>query len=247
MLDRGGYTLLTPAASAGNDPGGANHLGRFWSAKRADTDAHHAMRPSLTVSCWLAPRPPRASASEGLGSCTAPVPRVADVALTATCPAGYPYPGYWVPTLVYPRRRRGKPVKPGTAIFRWPRTPVLGSRCASSNAAIGRGCRTWPATVGSRRSRRRPTGRSPGSYGRPSPASPRRTPTLTWQHPRKRVPDRTQVEIHQATAMVMTQLAIPADAALATLRAYAYAHAQQLDQVAHQVVTGQLRLPLDDP
>lgn len=58
--------------------------------------------------------------------------------------------------------------------------------------------------------------------------------------------DPAQPEIHQATNMLMTQLAISAEAALATLRAHAYAHTQPLEEVAHQVVTGRLHLPLDE-
>lgn len=59
-------------------------------------------------------------------------------------------------------------------------------------------------------------------------------------------PDLQRTEIHRATGMVMAQLNIPAESALATLRAFAYAHAQPLDDVAHQVVTRQLRFPHDD-
>lgn len=59
-------------------------------------------------------------------------------------------------------------------------------------------------------------------------------------------PNHTPAAIQQATRMVMTQLAISADAALATLRAYAYAHAQPLDQVAGHIISGRLRFPLDN-
>jgi len=50
-------------------------------------------------------------------------------------------------------------------------------------------------------------------------------------------------QIHRATGMVMTQLGISAESALATLRAYAYVHAQPLEDVAVQVLTRRLRFP----
>jgi hypothetical protein len=53
--------------------------------------------------------------------------------------------------------------------------------------------------------------------------------------------DRPRAEIHRATGMVMAQLQVSAESALATLRAFAYSHAQPLDDVAHQVVTHRLR------
>ncbi len=59
-------------------------------------------------------------------------------------------------------------------------------------------------------------------------------------------PDLQRTEIHLATGMVMTQLEISPESALATLRAFAYAHAQLLDDVAHQVVTRRLRFPQED-
>ncbi len=58
-------------------------------------------------------------------------------------------------------------------------------------------------------------------------------------------PDLARREIHQATGMVMTQLGISAESALATLRAYAYAHAQPLDDIARQVLTRRLRFPVE--
>ncbi len=58
-------------------------------------------------------------------------------------------------------------------------------------------------------------------------------------------PDLAHREIHRATGMVMTQLGISAESALATLRAYAYAHAQPLDEVAGQVLTRRLRFPVE--
>lgn len=52
-------------------------------------------------------------------------------------------------------------------------------------------------------------------------------------------------QIHRATGMVMTQLGISAESALATLRAYAYVHAQPLEDVAVEVLTRRLRFPVE--
>jgi hypothetical protein len=49
-----------------------------------------------------------------------------------------------------------------------------------------------------------------------------------------------RAEVHQATGMVIAQLRIPADDALALLRAHAYAHDTTLAEIAHQVVIRQL-------
>jgi hypothetical protein len=49
-----------------------------------------------------------------------------------------------------------------------------------------------------------------------------------------------RAEVHQATGMVIAQLRLPADDALAILRAHAYAHDTTLAVIAHQVVTRQL-------
>jgi hypothetical protein len=49
-----------------------------------------------------------------------------------------------------------------------------------------------------------------------------------------------RAEVHQATGMVIVQLHIPADDALAILRAHAYAHDTTLADIAHQVITRQL-------
>ncbi|GAB2656391.1 GAF and ANTAR domain-containing protein [Kribbella swartbergensis] len=49
-----------------------------------------------------------------------------------------------------------------------------------------------------------------------------------------------RAEVHQATGMVIAQLRIPPDDALALLRAHAYAHDTTLVAIAHQVVTRQL-------
>lgn len=50
----------------------------------------------------------------------------------------------------------------------------------------------------------------------------------------------SRAEIHQATGMVIAQLHVPAEDALAILRAHAYAHDTTLAGIAHQVVTRQL-------
>jgi hypothetical protein len=49
-----------------------------------------------------------------------------------------------------------------------------------------------------------------------------------------------RAEVHQATGMVIAQLHIPGEDALALLRAHAYAHDTTLGDIAHQVVTRQL-------
>jgi hypothetical protein len=49
-----------------------------------------------------------------------------------------------------------------------------------------------------------------------------------------------RAEIHQATGMVVAQLRISVDDALALLRAHAYAHDTTLSGIAHQIVTRQL-------
>ncbi len=49
-----------------------------------------------------------------------------------------------------------------------------------------------------------------------------------------------RAELHQATGMVIAQLRISADDALALLRAHAYAHDTTLGTIAHQIVTRQL-------
>lgn len=50
----------------------------------------------------------------------------------------------------------------------------------------------------------------------------------------------SRAEIHQATGMVIAQLHVPAEDALAILRAHAYAHDATLAGIAHRVVTRQL-------
>jgi hypothetical protein len=50
----------------------------------------------------------------------------------------------------------------------------------------------------------------------------------------------TRAELHQATGMVIAQLRIPAEDAMAILRAHAYAHDTTLADIAHQVISRQI-------
>ena len=52
-------------------------------------------------------------------------------------------------------------------------------------------------------------------------------------------------EVHQATGMLIAQLDLPAAAALARLRAYAFGHGRPLLDVAADIVAGRLRLDED--
>ena len=49
-------------------------------------------------------------------------------------------------------------------------------------------------------------------------------------------------EVHQATGMLIAHLNLPASAALARLRAYAFGHGRSLREVAADIVAGRLRL-----
>jgi hypothetical protein len=49
------------------------------------------------------------------------------------------------------------------------------------------------------------------------------------------------VEVYQATGMIISQLDVSADTALARLRAYAFVHDRPIGEVAHDVVTRRLR------
>jgi hypothetical protein len=49
-------------------------------------------------------------------------------------------------------------------------------------------------------------------------------------------------EVHQATGMLIAHLDLPASAALARLRAYAFGHGRPLREVAADIVAGRLRL-----
>jgi hypothetical protein len=52
-----------------------------------------------------------------------------------------------------------------------------------------------------------------------------------------------RVEVYQATGMVIAQLDVTPDAALATLRAHAFVHDRAIDAVARDVVARRLRFP----
>lgn len=54
-------------------------------------------------------------------------------------------------------------------------------------------------------------------------------------------------EVHQATGMVIVQLAISAEEALLRLRGYAYAHSMLVTQVAREVITRSLRIEGEEP
>lgn len=56
-----------------------------------------------------------------------------------------------------------------------------------------------------------------------------------------------QIQVHQATGMVLVQLGVTAEIALARLRAYAYAHGRPLGDVARDVVERRLRFEPDVP
>ncbi len=49
-----------------------------------------------------------------------------------------------------------------------------------------------------------------------------------------------RAEVHQATGMVVAQLGVPEEDALALLRAHAYSHDQSVRRTAHDVITGRL-------
>jgi hypothetical protein len=65
---------------------------------------------------------------------------------------------------------------------------------------------------------------------------------LTWQH---EDPTAHQIQVHQATGMIIAQLGTTAEIAYARLRAYAYAHDLRLGDVAREVVERRLRLAPD--
>jgi hypothetical protein len=70
------------------------------------------------------------------------------------------------------------------------------------------------------------------------------TAELAWQH---EDPTAHQMQVHQATGMILVQLGVTAEAAYARLRAYAYARDLRLGDVAREVVDRQLRLEPDPP
>jgi hypothetical protein len=56
-----------------------------------------------------------------------------------------------------------------------------------------------------------------------------------------------RLEVYHAQGMVMVDLGVSLDEAMARLRAYAFAHDRSLNDVAAEVVTGSLRLTRDKP
>jgi ANTAR domain len=60
-------------------------------------------------------------------------------------------------------------------------------------------------------------------------------------------PTEHQAQVHQATGMILAQLAVNAETAFARLRAYAYAHDRRLGDVARDVVERRLRFDPDPP
>jgi hypothetical protein len=70
------------------------------------------------------------------------------------------------------------------------------------------------------------------------------TAELAWQ---RDDPTAQQVQVHQATGMILVQLGITAEAAFARLRAHAYAHDRRLGDVARDVVERRLRFNPDPP
>jgi hypothetical protein len=56
-----------------------------------------------------------------------------------------------------------------------------------------------------------------------------------------------QVQVHQATGLILAQLGVTAEIAYARLRAYAYAQDRRLGEVARDVVEGRLRFEADPP
>lgn len=73
----------------------------------------------------------------------------------------------------------------------------------------------------------------PGATGRPRPPE---GPDLSWLR---------RSEVHQATGMVMAQLGVGAQEALARLRAHAFAQGRATDEVAREIVGRRLRLDDD--
>jgi ANTAR domain/GAF domain len=70
------------------------------------------------------------------------------------------------------------------------------------------------------------------------------TADLAWQ---REDPTAHQIQVHQATGMILVQLGVSAEAAFARLRAYAYAEGRRLGDVARDVVERRLRLEPDPP
>ncbi|MFI9318594.1 GAF and ANTAR domain-containing protein [Kitasatospora aureofaciens] len=59
-------------------------------------------------------------------------------------------------------------------------------------------------------------------------------------------PPLNSVEVDQAVGMIMVQLGVPAAEALDRLRAHAFAHGREIDEVAHDVVERRMRFTEED-
>ncbi|MGW8376780.1 GAF and ANTAR domain-containing protein [Streptomyces sp. ODS28] len=72
------------------------------------------------------------------------------------------------------------------------------------------------------------------------------TPVATLTAAGPSLPDSSldlhRAEVHQATGMLTVQLGLSLDRALLYLRVYAFTHDRPLREVAHEIVTGRLRL-----
>ena len=65
--------------------------------------------------------------------------------------------------------------------------------------------------------------------------------------PQRDDPTAHQIQVHQATGMILVQLGVDAGAAFARLRAHAYAEGRRLGDVARDVVERRLRFEPDPP
>ena len=74
--------------------------------------------------------------------------------------------------------------------------------------------------------------------------APPDTADLAWQ---REDPTAHQIQVHQATGMILVQLGVSAEAAFARLRAHAYAEDRRLGDVARDVVDRRLRFEPDPP
>jgi hypothetical protein len=70
------------------------------------------------------------------------------------------------------------------------------------------------------------------------------TADLAWQ---REDPTAHQIQVHQATGMILVQLGVSAETAFARLRAHAYAEDRRLGDVARDVVERRLRFEPDPP
>lgn len=111
--------------------------------------------------------------------------------------------------------------------------PELAHARQASNAAFWAVLDTHPG------GRLDPTG-APQTEGPPGPAGPRGGADVDVEGWLADAP-LERAEVYQATGMVIAQLDVPPDAALATLRAHAFVHNRPIDAVARDVVARRLR------